>query len=220
MYQYYLDGVLFPISPEENEENITNRNEKFTCIDGQEKNIAKIPGLTTYKADFYAPVCKPTKKPDYALNNLSAAEIEKLINRWKQPQYAVIDLFIKRFEQNQNAFYTHDKVTLETCAIRESRSHNGLVLFEMTFQQYNDSKTEIFSAEKQEDGSYDITVEQKRERTDNREIPETVTVQRGDTLWAIARKYLNDGEKYHELQKINGIVNPNRLQIGQIIKLR
>ena len=47
----------------------------------------------------------------------------------------------------------------------------------------------------------------------------TVTVQRGDTLWGIARTYLGSGTKYQQLASINGIKNPNLIYVGQIIKL-
>lgn len=47
----------------------------------------------------------------------------------------------------------------------------------------------------------------------------TVKVQKGDTLWAIAKKYLGSGSKYTTLASLNGISNPNRIYIGQIIKV-
>lgn len=33
----------------------------------------------------------------------------------------------------------------------------------------------------------------------------TYTVKNGDTLWNIAKKYLGDGNKYKEIQKVNGL---------------
>ena len=47
----------------------------------------------------------------------------------------------------------------------------------------------------------------------------TVTVQKGDTLWDIARVYLGSGTKYQQLASINGIKNPNLIYVGQVIKL-
>lgn len=46
----------------------------------------------------------------------------------------------------------------------------------------------------------------------------TVRVERGDTLSAIARKYGN-GKSYTQLANINGIKNPNLIYVNQIIKL-
>lgn len=46
-----------------------------------------------------------------------------------------------------------------------------------------------------------------------------VRVEKGDTLWGIAKTYLGSGTKYQELATRNGISNPNLIYVGQIIKL-
>lgn len=50
-------------------------------------------------------------------------------------------------------------------------------------------------------------------------MAETVTVKQGDTLWGIARTHLGSGSKYKQLADINGIADPNRIYVGQVIKL-
>lgn len=56
-------------------------------------------------------------------------------------------------------------------------------------------------------------------------LPETVTipsiyiVQKGDTLWAIAKRFLGDGSKYRELATLNNIKNPNLIYVGQEVKI-
>lgn len=47
----------------------------------------------------------------------------------------------------------------------------------------------------------------------------SVTVERGDTLWGIAQKYLGSGTKYKQLAAINNIPNPDLIYIGQVVKL-
>lgn len=47
----------------------------------------------------------------------------------------------------------------------------------------------------------------------------TYTVQSGDTLWGIAKRFLGDGNRYPELAQINGISNPDVIQVGQVIRL-
>lgn len=44
----------------------------------------------------------------------------------------------------------------------------------------------------------------------------TVTVQRGDTLWALARRY---GATVAELVRLNHIPNPNLIYVGQVLRL-
>jgi LysM repeat protein len=41
------------------------------------------------------------------------------------------------------------------------------------------------------------------------------TVVKGDTLWAIAKRYYGDGNRYPEIARANNIENPNLIYIGQ-----
>ena len=43
------------------------------------------------------------------------------------------------------------------------------------------------------------------------------TVQRGDTLWGIAKKFYGNGSKYPEIAKANNISNPDIIHTGQVI---
>lgn len=47
----------------------------------------------------------------------------------------------------------------------------------------------------------------------------TYIVSSGDTLWGIALKLLGDGDRYREIAAYNGLVNPDRLEIGQVIRI-
>lgn len=58
-------------------------------------------------------------------------------------------------------------------------------------------------------------------RTDNRAQERTHTVVKGDTLWAIAKKYLGSGSRYPEIFNLNTdkIKNPNLIYPGQVLRL-
>lgn len=52
--------------------------------------------------------------------------------------------------------------------------------------------------------------------------PENVinhVVQRGDTLWSIAARYLGSGAKYTQIVQENNIANPNLIYPGQVFKI-
>lgn len=67
----------------------------------------------------------------------------------------------------------------------------------------------------------------KQEDTPAAESPEnpaatgnkTHTVQSGDTLWGIARKYYGNGAQYPKLASANNIANPNVIRVGQILNI-
>ena len=43
-------------------------------------------------------------------------------------------------------------------------------------------------------------------------------VQKGDTLWSIAKKYLGDGNRYKEIQKANGLKDTD-IYPGTVLKI-
>jgi LysM repeat protein len=47
----------------------------------------------------------------------------------------------------------------------------------------------------------------------------TYTVKKGDTLWAIATRELGSGTKWQSIADLNGVRDPRKLQIGQVLKL-
>ena len=46
----------------------------------------------------------------------------------------------------------------------------------------------------------------------------TYTVQKGDSLWAIAAKQLGSGSRYKEIKTLNGLTS-DTIYAGQILKL-
>jgi len=47
----------------------------------------------------------------------------------------------------------------------------------------------------------------------------THTVKKGDTLWALAVRYLGSGNRWQEIQALNGGIDPKRLRIGMALKI-
>ncbi len=47
----------------------------------------------------------------------------------------------------------------------------------------------------------------------------TYKVQKGDSLWTIAQKFYGNGTRYKEIASANSIADPNKIQVGQILKI-
>ena len=56
-------------------------------------------------------------------------------------------------------------------------------------------------------------------RQDERVLPKTYTVKKGDTLWGIACRFYGDGTKWGTLAAKNGVSDPRKLQIGKVLTL-
>ena len=52
----------------------------------------------------------------------------------------------------------------------------------------------------------------------DKESVRTYTVQKGDTLWGIAKKYLGNGSRYSEIKRLNGLTS-DTINVGQVLKL-
>ena len=78
----------------------------------------------------------------------------------------------------------------------------------------NDRKSRLQNA------GYDYNVIQdivnKKLGSGNSSSSKTYTVKSGDTLSGIAAKY---GTTYQEIAKKNGITNPNKIYVGQVLKI-
>lgn len=56
-------------------------------------------------------------------------------------------------------------------------------------------------------------------REDERVLPRTYTVVKGDTLWAIASRFYGDGTRWRELAAKNSVADPRKLPIGKVLTL-
>jgi LysM repeat protein len=59
----------------------------------------------------------------------------------------------------------------------------------------------------------------KKPRASSFNVPKTYTVKSGDTLWAIAKRFLDDGSRYPEIASLNSISNVNLINVGQVLEL-
>ncbi|MGK4115767.1 LysM peptidoglycan-binding domain-containing protein [Lysinibacillus capsici] len=226
MYNFFVDGVQFPVAPAELSTKINGRNETIVLMNEGEVNIIKKTGLT----DIEFEVLLPNVKYPFSVypNGFQPAtfyleKLEKLKVDTKPFQF-----IINRMMPNGNLLFdTNMTVSIEEYEILESAENGFDVNVRIKLKQYKaygNKKINLKAATKAGNSTSTAktatkaTVEQKRPTT-GKTTPKIHTVKEGETLWAIAKKYLGDGSKYTELAKINNISNPNVIKAGQVIKL-
>lgn len=224
MYNFFVDGVQFPVAPAELSTKINGRNETIVLMNEGEVNVIKKTGLT----DIEFEVLLPNVKYPFAVypNGFQPAtfyleKLEKLKVATKPFQFIV-----NRMMPNGNLLFdTNMTVSIEEYEILESAENGFDVNVRIQLKQYRaygNKKINLKTATKASSTTNKATskaVVEKKRPTTGKETPKTHTVKSGETLWAIAKKYLGDGSKYTDLAKINNISNPNVIKAGQVIKL-
>lgn len=80
----------------------------------------------------------------------------------------------------------------------------------LSLSEYRELKVVTVESIKEQTGAAELS-----DREDTKKKPETVVVHSGDTLWAFAVKFYNDGTQWTKIQAANNNVDPRKLQIGQ-----
>lgn len=214
MYSFYLDDILLPITPSNLQIKIKNQNKTIELINFGEANILKSPGLTEINFDFVIPV---SGKYPFARDVQSAEYYLSALERLKTNLKPFKFVVLRQISNIKSEFSTSLNVTLEDYEIVEEAEQGLDITVKVTLKQYREYGTQNIILAQNKDGTVTTTKKTPREKT--KEPAKTYTVQRGDTLWNIAKKQLGDGSKYKDLAKLNNIANPNLLSVGMVLKL-
>ncbi len=76
----------------------------------------------------------------------------------------------------------------------------------------------FFSAKRSQTTSQN-SEETTQEATTSAQLPETHTVEEGETLWGISEKYYQNGEKWTDIAAQNGIMDETKVEKGQVLTL-
>lgn len=214
-YYFYLDGLLLPVTPGALDIKVGNNNKTVTLVNEGEMNRLKLPALAEFSFDFLLPsfnypFCHPnTQPPQFYL------EWIKRLKLLKKP----FVFLVSRVKPNGDYMHSTTRtVVIEDYTIKEDADKHGFdFLVSIKLKEYRTYQAQPLDVKVDEKGKATATVKTNRPTT--KEVPKTYTVKSGDTLWKIAKKELGNGDKYKELAKLNSISNPNKINVGQVIKL-
>lgn len=214
MYSFYLDNVLLPITPKQLQIKVKNQNKTIELINFGQVNVLKTPGLSDISFDFSVPI---VGKYPFARELQSAEYYFSLLENLKTQLKPFKFTVLRQISSNKTAFSTNMNVTLEDYEIVEDADNGFDVTFKVNLKQYREYATQNLEIKQNSEGKLTATKQTTRQTT--KEPEKTYTVQKGDTLWNIAKKQLGDGSKYKELAALNNISNPNFLSVGQVLKI-
>lgn len=96
---------------------------------------------------------------------------------------------------------------------KEDGDGSGDVEFTLTLREYS-----YLNVERSKKASNKSELKERPKEV-KKENPSIYTVKQGDTLRDLADKYLDDGNRWQEIAKLNGINDPRTLQIGVDLKI-
>ena len=89
-----------------------------------------------------------------------------------------------------------------------------LVIGILVFNYFNRNKASLGPAQQTE-----TQTQTEKQDVSKNNLPGDYTVKDGDTLFIIAEKYYQDGDKFTEIAKANNLADVNEIVVGQVLKI-
>ena len=202
-----------PQTPDKLTLKINGKNKTVSLLSGNDINILKAPGLTDISVTLVFPMFTAQKAPDYYLSLMESFISERKPTRFK---------IIRESPDGKHLLFNTDfKVSVEDYKISEEAKKGFDLSVDVSIKQYRDYGTTKIAVGT--DNTATITKEREKDNAPGNggRSDMTYTVQKGDTLWGIARRFYGDGSKCYVIYNANtGVIkNPNLIYAGTVITI-
>jgi len=219
MYRFYLkqgtEQYLLPVAPGMLTTKVGNSNKTVEILNMGEVNLLKEIGLRSLEMT----VLLPGRKYAFVQTEGVFQEPRVFLNffrKVKESKKPMQFIIFRQLADGSQLFQGNMEVSLETYTIFEKAGEEGDFWVKISLQEYRKIKSLLY--QKKQEGS-NIVMVPKGQVRDEKVIPKNYTVQKGDSLWRIAKTVLHDEKRYIELARRNDISNPNQIYVGQILRL-
>lgn len=216
MYDFFIDGELLPVTPGKLDIKCKGKNKTITLINDGEVNVIKSVGLQEISFEALLPNQKypfsrfPNgfKRAGYYIDFM-----RELMELGRPFQFIVV----RRKPSGAQLSGINIRVTIDSMTIHDDADNGTDQNVALTLKQYRDYGTKVLVLSANQETA---TVSQERQ-TDN--APQAAggsyTVQKGDSLWKIAKHFYGNGSDYKKIYDANtaSIKNPNLIYPGQTL---
>lgn len=201
-----------PVNPEEIKKTQKLSIEKYQVLKSGQVSVPKFPELWTYEFS-----CELPHQEVHYMESGSRADPDRYIRAItkSQKKKKSVQLIYSNGETDDESV----KVLIETCTITEKAGEEGDKYLSLSFVQYKAPSKKYVAvvtpaatvAQPQTPQPENPAVEQGK----------TYTVQKGDTLWKIAKQFYGNGSQYPKIVSANSdkIKNPNLIYPGQTFSI-
>jgi hypothetical protein len=208
------DGFELPILPRQLGPSIRGDGAEHDVHGLGKINVIKDRGLAEYTIESIFPgQWYPYISAPQSLVLKPRVYVEKIM-KWWDTKWPI------RFVAVIPSLEINIPVSIESFEWQEVAGSPGDIQFTLKLKEYR-----FYSALRvrilDEQGGTRITDGSASARPDDRVRPKTYTLAPGDNLWKVAQKMLGDGNRWREIQKLNGISDAQlrRLPAGMVLKL-
>ncbi|MNU85103.1 autolysin [compost metagenome] len=218
-YNNQAEAIEFPVLPERIEVSEDGDSKSYDISKLGEINVIKGVKLAeiSFEGVFPAEWYPGANVEQRELFHPSHYIVDK-IRKWRDTKKPMRLVFVGS-TMNINL-----PVSIERFSWSEEGGSVGDIKYEISFKEYR-----FYAAKKakvQKKTAASTTAKKKvtttsKARPDTWVKPKTYTLVQGDTLWKVAKKFLGDGSKAGQIQKLNGIKDAElkKLKPGRVIKL-
>lgn len=218
MYEFYINGIMLPVTPGKISIKEKGNNKTVDLINEGEVNIIKPVGLQEVSFEALLPNQKypfaryPSgfKRAWYYVENLQG------LFAAKRPFQFIVT---RELPSGTGLTDTNMRVTLEDMDIQEDAKNGTDVTVSLKLKEYREYGTKmIVMNSTQETGVLAASRE-----LDNapQASGQSYTVQKGDSLWKIAKTLYGNGADYSKIYDANSgsIKSPNLIYPGQVLTI-
>ena len=215
-YIFHFDDQMLPVTPSQLQLKIKNHNKTLTLINEGEINLLKRPGLTeiSFRASFpnvkypFASYTGGFKNAAYYLDLLERLKTQVD----KDGKFIPFQFIVSRSMPGGKILSgTNIKVSLEDYKPVEDAKDGFDTTVDITLKQYQPYGTKTVEIKPPAPAQPQATAQIMQPRpAESAPQARTYTVASGDSLWAIAQKRLNNGNRYPEIYALNQAVIDGR----------
>ena len=196
-YDFYMDGMLLPITPPSLNITVGSNNKTVTLINEGEINVLKAPSLVevSFEARF------PMRDYPYAKNVQTFQAYFDRIKKLKENKQPFTFIVVRGTPNGVPTWDTTLTVALEEFTLNEDVDNGDDVLIDFKLKQYKNYGVKVYDVK-------DNKIQASSTASTGNRVTKSVAqtsykVKSGDTLWGIAKKHYGDGSKWNKIYNAN-----------------
>lgn len=188
MYLFYIGNLLLPVTPSSYTLKEKNRNRIISLVNGNEVSLPETAGLC--EIGFSALL--PMVEYPFSVYEGGFKDGIYFASALRSMKQTALPLGFKILRSGMRRS-TDMQCVIDELSFKEDAENGGDITCNIVLRQYRGYASSVIDTDS---GSV------KTADTD-RQIPKSVKVSKGDTLWTVAKRYYGDGSRYPELYAKN-----------------